>query len=96
MTEKKYMAKSGYSLVGFEAFPFTTKDEEIQKQVEGTKAFANGVIWITDTEGDAELEGALSDVKFGTLRKLANAMGHRDVHKLTKSELLEILEKEGF
>ena len=93
---KKYSAKPGYTLIGFDEFPIETNDVDIQGQIEATEAFKIGKIWITDTSNDEEIEGALKNIKFTTMRKMASMAGYRDVHKLTKVELLEILEKEGF
>lgn len=94
---KKYNARPGYSLIGVPEFPIETDSEALQAKIEGTKAFRErGQIWIMDTKNNAKIEGALSGLKFSTMRKMAAAAGHRDVHKYTKVELLDLLEREGF
>ena len=96
MAEKKYMARMGYTLVGFPEFPIETDDVDVQGKIEATDAFKTKKIWVVDTSKDEALEGALAGVKFSALRKMASAMGFREVHKMKKVELLALLEKEGF
>ena len=96
MASKNYNAEHGYTLVGFPEFPFETEDELKQKAIEGTKAFNNGKIWIQESVADEDIDNPLAAIKFPALRKMASMSGCKEVHKLTKVELIEFLEKEGF
>jgi len=96
---KRYVANPGFSFAGMPRFPFDTDDKELQDRIEGSFAFkvANRV-WIDkrSDEENEQLEGALGGLNFQMLRKMVRAMGHRDVNKFTKVQLIDILEKEGF
>lgn len=98
-TEKKrYRAKHGYVMIGLPDFPFETSSKELQDQIEKTKAFKYGKIWVddrSDKETDA-LNSALSALKITTLQKMVLATGKTDVGKYSHVELIDILEREGF
>lgn len=97
--EKRYMADPGFSFCGLPAFPLTTDDKELQDRIEGSFAFKVAKrVWLDKRSADenAKLEGALAGLTFQSMRKMVRALGHRDVNKYTKVELLDILEKEGF
>jgi hypothetical protein len=85
-------------MVALPPFPIETDDEDLQKKIEASKAFQQrGQIWIMkESKGDKALEGALKNLKFSTMRKMAAAAGHQNVQKYTKVELLDLLEREGF
>jgi hypothetical protein len=94
---KKYSAMPGYTLVGGPEFPYETDDEDMQKQIEGLRAFRAGLIWVderTDEEA-AAAEKALEGISFEKLKKIASTLGYREVGKYSKVELLDILEREG-
>jgi len=96
---KRYIANPGFRFSGIPKFPFETDDKEIQDRIENSFSFKTAKrVWIdprTAEEND-KLEGALGGLNFQMLRKMVRAMGHRDVNKYTKVQLLDILEKEGF
>lgn len=99
-TEKKtYVAMPGFSFAGMPNFPLTTDDPELQARIEGSFAFQRAKrVWVdsrTTKESEA-LESALSGLNFNSLRKMASALGHRDVAKYSKAQLVDILEREGF
>ena len=80
-------------------FPFETDDKELQDRIENSFAFKVAKrVWVDPrtTEENDNLEGALGGLNFQMLRKMVRAMGHRDVNKFTKVQLIDILEKEGF
>ena len=95
---KRYRAKHGYVMIGLPEFPFQTASEELQSQIEGTKAFKHGKVWIDDRSDKetSELNSALSALKITTLQKMVLATGKTNVGKYTHVELIDILEREGF
>ncbi|MCK5481326.1 MAG: hypothetical protein KAJ06_09270 [Gammaproteobacteria bacterium] len=95
---RRYVALPGYTLIGVEQFPFETDDEEIQGLVEKSRGFRRGKIWIErrNSEEREAAESALDGLNFHQLRKMAAALGHENVQRFKKIELIDILEKEGF
>lgn len=94
---RRYMGLPGTTLVGIGTFPQTVEDPEIQKKIERSRSFRQGHVWIdSKTEEEAEaMETVLSTLSFGQLRKLATALGQRNIGRLTKLELLEVCTREG-
>ena len=97
--KKRYVAMPGFRFCGMPNFPFETDDPALQERIENSVAFKRaGRVWLdkrSDEENEA-LESALASLKFSSLRKMVSALGHRDVQKYTKAELVDILEREGF
>jgi hypothetical protein len=94
---RRYMALPGVTLVGVGRFPMVVEDPEIQKKIESCRSFQQGKIWIENRseEESSAAENALAGLGFGQLRKLAVALGHRDINRLTKLELIEVCTREG-
>jgi hypothetical protein len=94
---RTYMGLPGVTLVGVGKFPQTIDDESIQKKIESSRSFKRGHIWIDSKTDDerANIEEALSGFSFHQLRKLAVALGHRNIGRLTKLELMEVCTKDG-
>ena len=94
---RTYMGLPGTTLIGVGTFPQTIEDPEIQKKIEGSRSYKQGHIWIeTRTEEQTEvLNDAMSGLSFGQLRKLAGALGHRNISRLTKLQLIEVCTRDG-
>ena len=94
---RRYMGSPGTTIIGIGTFPQTIEDPEIQKKIEGSRSFKTGQVWIdnkTDEEA-AAMDVVLQNLSFPQLRKLATALGQRNIGRLTKLELLEICTREG-
>jgi hypothetical protein len=94
---RTYMGLPGTTLIGVGKFPQTIEDPELQKKIENSRSFKQGHIWL-DTKTDEErkaVEMALEGFSFSQLRKLAVALGHRDISRLTKLELIDVCTKDG-
>lgn len=94
---RHYMGLPGTTLIGVGKFPQTIEDPEVQKKIEQSRSFKQGHIWI-DMKSDDERKAAenlLEGFSFGQLRKLAVALGHRNIGRLTKLELIEVCTKDG-
>ncbi len=91
----RFNAMPGYVMVGYPEFPFETSDKKIIKFLKGSRAMRANKVWIderTHAESD-EAESALKVLSFQQLQKMVAAMGHIDVYKYSKLELLDILQK---
>jgi hypothetical protein len=95
---RRYVSNPGYQIVGLPAFPLETEDPEIQGQIERSRGFKRGQIWIEmRTAEEREItEGALGNMAVAKLRALVKALGYKNINSYRKYELLDILMKEGF
>jgi hypothetical protein len=95
---RRYMAQPGYEIVGIPIFPFETDDPEVQAEIEKSRGFKRGKIWLeTRTPEEREAtESALEKMPVRKLRAIVNSLGHKNVAQYRKYELLDILMKEGF
>lgn len=93
----RFNALPGFVMVGYPGFPFETDDEEKIEFLKGSRAMRANKVWIDSrTKEEAEAaEQALGVLSFLQLKKMVASLGHIDVHKYSKLELLDILQKEG-
>ena len=94
---RSYMGLPGTTIIGIGKFPQTIDDPEIQKRIEGSRSFKQGHVWIdTATDEEKELmDKAMDGLSFSQLRKLASALGHRDINRFTKLQLIEVCTRDG-
>ena len=94
---RTYMGLPGTTIIGIGKFPRTVDDPETQKKIEGSRSFKQGHIWVdTATDEEKELmDKAMDGLSFSQLRKLASALGHRDISRLTKLQLIEVCTRDG-
>lgn len=94
---RTYMGLPGTTLIGVGQFPQTIEDPAIQKKIENSRSFKNGHIWLDTktSEERAAVEDALEGFSFNQLRKLAVALGHRNISRLTKLQLIEVCTRDG-
>lgn len=94
---RTYMGLPGTTLVGIGTFPMTVEDPAIQEKIENSRSFKIGHVWVetATAEESALMEKALSGFSFSQLRKLAVALGHRNISRLTKMQLIEVCTREG-
>jgi hypothetical protein len=95
---RRYVSNPGYQIVGLPEFPFETDDPAVQAEVEKSRGFKRGKIWIemrTQEERDAT-ESNLDKMPVAKLRALVKALGYKNINSYRKYELLDILMKEGF
>lgn len=95
---RRYMANPGYTIVGVPEFPLETDDPVVQASIEKSRGFRRGKIWIEPrtTEEQEVVESALTHMPVAKLRRIVVSLGHKNVNKYRKYELLDILMKEGF
>jgi 3-oxoacyl-ACP reductase-like protein len=97
----RFCGNPGYSLVRGEeeiTFPFETDDQELIKKIISGRGFRANEVWVdnrTSAEAAAE-EAALSKLSRDKLARLVHALGYRNLHQYSKSELIDILSKGGF
>ncbi|MHC4517382.1 MAG: hypothetical protein ACYTAS_02230 [Planctomycetota bacterium] len=95
---RRYVSNPGYQIVGLPAFPFETDDPDVQAEVERSRGFKRGKIWIemrTQEEREAT-ESSLDKMPVVKLRVMVKALGYKNINSYKKYELLDILMKEGF
>ena len=94
---RTYMGLPGTTIIGIGKFPQTISDPDVQKRIEGSRSFKRGQVWIdATTEEERKLmDKAMSGFSFAQLRKLASALGHRDIGRLTKLQLIEVCTRDG-
>jgi hypothetical protein len=94
---RAYMGLPGTTIIGVGNFPQTIEDPKIQKKVENSRSFRRGHVWLdtrTAEENEA-LDEAMTGFSRRQLRKLASALGHRNIGRLTKLQLIEVCTRDG-
>jgi len=94
---RNYMGLPGTTIVGIGKFPRTVEDPEVQARIENSRSFKNGHVWIDNKTPEQleQVEAALDNLSLGQLQKLALACGQRDISRLTKLQLLEVVTRDG-
>jgi len=94
---RNYMGLPGTTIVGIGKFPRTEEDPEVQARIENSRSFKNGHVWLDNKtpEQNEQIEAALDNLSLSQLQKLALACGQRDISRLTKLQLLEVVTRDG-
>ena len=94
----RFLCKPGFDLVGTHyKFPYETTDEAEIKYLRGLRSYKAKLIFEdTRTAEETELlEKALAPMGLRALRNTVRRMGYVDTGRMSKVELLDIIEKEG-